>query len=117
MIEASPDYVTVAPEERGVSFGLSFQDWRMLATTALGLTQSEGAFMGIYVLPEIKGCFLDIFTADKCLTIQINSEAKQIALLSVDLDSIAKATCLLSVANSSEGWKQLGQMARSEISA
>ena len=88
-----------------------------LARTALAITRDVPSFMGIYCLPEIKGCALDIFIEEKCLTIVINCEAQAIALyLSPDLDSSAPPCCLLSVGNSREDWHMLKEMAKAQLS-
>jgi len=117
MIEALPDYVNVERWEAGASFSLPFGTYRRLCATAL--TVIEGIpdhFMAIYRLPGDAGCALDIFTGDRCLTVQINCQAKQLALfLNSDLDSPLDPACILSVGNSHEDWKRLGQMARTEI--
>ena len=115
MTETIPNYVNVAPNENGSSFrGISFNDYRMLARTALSVTADVPKTMGIYK-PDTGGCALDIFTADKCLTIQINSALKQIALLAADLDSPDGPLCVLSVSNTKADWDRLGQMARKEL--
>ena len=52
MTSSLPTYVDVAPHECGVNFGVSFEDYRMLARTALSVTQRREATMGIYPLRQ-----------------------------------------------------------------
>ena len=95
---------------------LDRETYAHLASSALSIIRQTPAFMGIYCLPDIKGCALDIFIEEKCLTIVINCEAQTIALyLSPDLDSPAPC-CLISVGNSREDWHRLKEMAKAQLS-
>ena len=109
-----PNYIAVAPCERGSSFGVSFNDYRKLAGLALGITHNRDATMAIYK-PDSGGAALDIFTEHCQLTIIVNSLRGYIGLLCSDLDSIDNPLCLLSVENCDDGWRRLGHMARKEI--
>jgi hypothetical protein len=117
MIEALPDYVNVERWETGASFSLPFGTYRRLCATALTVIEGvPDSFMGIYRLPGEAGCALDIWTSDRCLTVQIIPKVKQLALfLYSDLDSSLESMCILSVSNSDEDWRRLGRMARTEI--
>ena len=99
-----PNYIGVASNEDGASFpGVSFGDYRMLASVALSVFAGESNestyFMGIYKLPKAGGG-VDIFTANKCLTIRVNSAAKQISLQCVDLDSVENPLHIFKATNS-----------------
>jgi hypothetical protein len=109
-------YVSVAPDECGSSFpGISFEDYRMLAKTALSVPSD---FMGIYPFAESEGCALDIFSGNRCLTIQVNSTLGHLCLLlSANIDCGDDPLCILSVGNSSSDWRGLGETARREIEA
>ena len=114
MTSTLPDYVAVSPDESGVNFGVSFEDYRMLARTALSVTQRREATMGIYPLDG--GCALDIWSRNRCLTIEVNSEAGQLVLrLAADIDCGDEPLCILSVGNSDDDWRRLGQMARKAL--
>jgi hypothetical protein len=81
-----------------------------LCATALAVIEGvPDCFMGIYRLPGEAGCALDIWTSDRCLTVQINSQTKQLGLfLYSDLDSPLERMCILSVNSSGEEWRRLG---------
>ena len=116
--ECLPEYLSLSPHERGGSVNRDRETYSYLARSALAIAghSQAPAFMGIYRLPEIKGCALDIFIEEKCLTIVINCEAQTIALyLSPDLDSPAPC-CLLSASNSREDWHRLKEMAKAQLS-
>jgi hypothetical protein len=108
-----PNYMAVSLQENGSSFpGVSFDDYRMLARTALSVTRDVSTTMAIYKLPE-SGCCLDIFTANRCLTIQVNSSLGSLCLLlSADIDSADEPLCILSVSNTEDDWRRLSQMAK-----
>jgi hypothetical protein len=106
-----PAYLTLEPRERGTSLGISFQNYRMLARSALTITRELSATMGVYRVGSA-GCALDIWVKNRCLTIQINSELKCLLLLLFeDLDSGEMPICILSVSDSQEDWKRLQQVA------
>jgi hypothetical protein len=114
MTSALPDYLEVAPDECGVNLGLSFADYRMLAKTALAVTQARETVMGIYPLEG--GCALDIWSRNRCLTIVVNSQASQLALwLAANIDCGDDPLCILNVGNSVDDWRQLGRLARKAI--
>ena len=106
---ALPEYVNVAPYEYGSSFGLSWEDYRSLARTALGIIKDFPATMGIYPL-DGGGCILDIFTNDCQLIIQVDSKRGQISLHCADLDSVEGPVSVLTASNSEADWKLLGEM-------
>jgi hypothetical protein len=110
-----PNYVAVAPNECGKSFGLSVADYRMLAVTALDVTREVEAAMSMYKLPDSAGCALDVVSDDCCLTIQVNSALEQITLWRADLDSPTGPLCVLSVGNTEDDWRRLSQMARKAL--
>jgi hypothetical protein len=68
-----PNYVAVTRDESGANLGLSFDEYRRLARTALAVTQDRETVMGIYRCDQ--GCALDIFSARHLVTIQVNSES------------------------------------------
>jgi hypothetical protein len=75
-----PNYLMLTLAERGDSLGISFEDYRLLARTALGATHDVSVLMAIYRLPEF-GCALDIWNGQRCLTIRINPTAQALHLL------------------------------------
>jgi hypothetical protein len=112
MITTIPAYLPVDPYDRGSSLGISFEDYRCLARTALSMPRDT---MGIYKLGS-ETCALDIYHGNRCLTIQVNSRLGHLCLLlSADLDSTDDPLCILSVGNSEDDWKRLGQIARKQI--
>jgi hypothetical protein len=116
MTSTIPNYLDVSPSERGESFGgrISIRDYRMLAHAALYATQAIDVFMGIYPLDD--GCGLDIWSGNRCLTIQVDSKLGHLCLLLLaDIDSIDDPLCILSVDNSEESWRRLAHMAGKEL--
>jgi hypothetical protein len=109
------DYITVAPYERGTSFNVSFDDYRWLARTALGITDGLPAAMSIYKLPENQGCALDVWSTNCGLTIEIDSKLGMISLYCVALDSIEDPLCVLSLSSCEDSWRRLGAVARKEL--
>jgi hypothetical protein len=94
-----PAYVDIASTETGLGLGLSFESYRFLARTALGIIEGLSVTMGTYKTPS--GCVaLDIFSCDKLLTIEINSKLGSLALFACDLDSAEEPQCILSVGDS-----------------
>jgi hypothetical protein len=115
--ETVPQYLSLEPTEGGSSLGIDFETYRRLAGAALSITRNIPWFMGIYRLPDGRGCALDIFTADRCATIVIDSDAEQLGLwLCADLDSPSAPECILSVSNSKSDWKRLQQAAHRALS-
>lgn len=109
-----PAYVEVAPHECGQNLNVTFDDYRMLARTALSVTRDREATMGIYSCDD--GCALDIFSGNRCLTIQVNSQSGQLALwLAADIDRGDDPLCLLRVGHADKDWRQLGRLARKAI--
>ena len=116
-VETIPSYQSVAPSECGASFNISFDDYRSLAGVAIGLMNSTDLVTGIYKLANSQGCGLDVWDAQRTLTIQVDSERQQIALFKCDdLDSPDPPRCLLSLNNSPDDWQRLSALARKEIS-
>ena len=113
-----PAYVneSIAPSERGLSFGISFDDYRWLAGTSLAVTDNlPMAEIGIYKRDSDSGVAVDIWAANYLLTIEVNSVLGTIALFSTNLDSVEEPVCLLSLSSTEENWKHLGQVARKEL--
>jgi hypothetical protein len=114
MTTALPAYVEVACDERGQTLNVTFDDYRMLARTALAVTAARETVMGIYSCDG--GCALDIWSGNRCLTIQVNSEAGQLGLwLAADIDCGDNPLCILSVGNTDAEWQCLSRMARKAI--
>jgi hypothetical protein len=111
-LQAPPEYLHLKADERGEGLGISWDDYRALARTALKVIKDIPYEMGIYRWPE--GAALDIWSGDRCLTIQINSAAKELSLFRAEMDG-AGVICLLTVSNSEEDWRELGRIARREI--
>lgn len=112
-----PAYFDVSRSERGNSFGIDSETYRMLAATALSVTQGvPNTFMGIYGLGDGRGCVLDIFVRDFCLTVVVDSSLGQISLLCSDLDSPASSGVLLDgIESCPENWRKLGAKAKEII--
>jgi hypothetical protein len=102
-VQTLPQYLSVSQDERGDSFGLSWDDYRHLARSALAIIQEERLTMGLYRFDQ--GAALDIFGESNCLTL----------VVSENQDSGAGAICLLTVDNCEEGWRKLVKLAREEI--
>jgi hypothetical protein len=111
--DALPTYLSLALSERGERLGIDFHTYRQLVHTVFGVIEPPlPSLMAIYRTDC--GCALDIFSSAKCLTLSINSTAKQLCLFSCDLDS-TQERCLVSLSTSVEDWKRLGEIARKEI--
>jgi hypothetical protein len=112
-VETLPDYLpSLEPSERGKTFQISFETYRWLSRTALQIVRDLETEMAIYRLRDSKGAGLDIWGNQKCLSLRLDDE--QISLYSAELDG-GGVTCLLITANSADGWRQLGQVGRTEI--
>jgi hypothetical protein len=109
-----PGYLDVSRTERGSSLGIDSETYRLLAATSLGVIEGTGSFMAVFALRDGSGCGLDIFGADRFLAIEIDHLGVKLHLFASDLDA-AETPCILSIANSPDGWRELGVIARTEI--
>jgi hypothetical protein len=112
-VDTLPEYLHVSQSERGESFGIDFESYRRLATTALAIIQEESLTMGLYRVDG--GAALDIFGRVNCLTILVDCAQKQLHLLRSPMDDGAELVCLLTADSSAPGWRKLLQIAREEI--
>ena len=101
-----PAYLTLEPCERGTSLGISFEDFRHLARTALAITKDiPGSFMAVYRTEG--GCILDLLLRHHCLSIQVSSRSHEVSLFAAGLDSAEAAVCLFAGSNCPEDWRAL----------
>ena len=112
LTETVPDYLSVAPSERGASLGLSPTDYRWLAVTGLSITEPfENALMAIYQ-PEVQTVALDIWIADRCQTISVDTSNGTLRLFSAGLDSPQPPALLFAGSTTSPtDWRKLKDLA------
>jgi hypothetical protein len=112
-----PDYLNVEKWERGGSFSVPFETYRYLCRTASAVIHEiPNTTMAIYKLQDHPGCGLDIFSAQRYLCLEIDSENSQLSLFSCHLDSVSvPVPCILQTDLSPSGWQTLSKLARKRI--
>ena len=97
---------------RKVPLNLDRQTYSELAKVAMAIVRDlEDYVMAAYRLPNDKGCVLDLFFRDRCLSIRINNEASSVELLLSGLDSGDPPFCICCVHKSHKAWRQLLELA------
>ena len=113
LTETVPDYLILGQTERGASLGLSPTDYRWLAVTGLSITEPfENSLMGIYQ-PQPQTVALDIWIADLCLTVSMNTANGTLRLFTAPLDSPEAPVLLFAGSTSTEDWRRLKDCALS----
>ena len=112
LTETVPEYLSLGQTERGASLGLSPTDYRWLAVTGLSIIEPfENALMGIYQ-PEPQTVALDIWIADRCQTISVDTANGTLRLFTAGLDSPEPPVLLFAGTTTSPAdWRKLKDLA------
>lgn len=118
-VETLPEYLSVSQYERGENLGLSSETYFALAKSATSIIRAFSSFMAVYLKRDKEACILDIFpeTKDVCLSIHIQQKEGELRLFAAGMDSPDVPTCLLTSANSKEGFEKLQETVKSYLSA
>ena len=112
-----PEYLSRIPAH-GVQtmLNISWDCYRQLAHAMLKIINEIETTNALYRLPQNRGCVLDIFSSEKCLSIVIDSEEQEVSLHSCLLDSVKPECLVVFQAAEEESWRQLAILAREELS-
>ena len=108
LTETVPEYLSLGQTERGASLGLSPTDYRWLAVTGLSIIEPfENSLMAIYQ-PQPQTVALDLWIADLCLTVSVDTANATLRLFTAPLDSCEAPVLLFAGTTSSPAdWRKL----------